>query len=311
MNVIVAGGSGLIGQSLTAALVENGHKVWVLTRNPTSIQLPWGVEPVPWDGKTTQGWSDLVSQADAVVNLAGANIGDLPWTNERKELIRSSRVEVGQAITNAIRDSQHRPKVFLQASGTNYYGTHEDDRLNEQSTAGSDFVADVAKDWEASTQPVEDLGLRRVVIRSGAVLTPEGGMLKRFLYPFQMYMGGAMGSGQQWISWIHIRDEVNAIRFLLENEEANGPFNLTAPNPVTNETFGRTLADILGRPFWAPIPAFAIRLLYGELSMMVLEGQRVLPERLLEMGFNFTFPSLRSALEDLLNPEPEIVKAQP
>ena len=300
MNILIAGGSGLIGHDLSRALLDNGHQVRVLTRSPQTAKLAKGAQAVGWDGKTPEGWLSQLEQSDALINLAGENIGDLPWTNERKAKIRSSRVEVGRAITRAIEAAAHRPRVLLQASGVSYYGSQADQVITEQSPAGHDFTASVAVDWEASTQGVEALGVRRVIMRTGIYLSPEGGALTRFLYAWRLYLGGPMGSGSQWISWIHPYDYIHAIQFLIENEQASGPFNLTAPEPLTNREFGRTLAEVMEKPFWAPIPAFAIKLLFGEMSTMVLDGQRVVPERLLEMGYPFKFEHLRPALEDLL-----------
>ncbi len=265
MNIIIAGGTGLIGQPLVQFLIERNHRVWVLSRSPQSARLPGNVEAVRWDGKTPQGWQHLVDQADAIINLAGENIGSLPWTNERKLRIRSSRVDAGAAITQAIEAAARKPRVLMQASAIGYYGPHGDEILTEASPAGSDFLSGVAVDWEASTQPVEALGVRRVIARTGIYLTPEGGVLDRFLYPWRMFLGGPMGSGSQWVSWIHRRDELNALRFLLENESSSGAYNLTAPEPVTNGEFGKTLAQVMGKPFWAPIPAFALKAMLGEM----------------------------------------------
>lgn len=300
MKTIIAGGTGLIGQALIQSLIANQHEVVVLSRSPERAHLPQGARATGWDGKTAQGWGQEVETADAIINLAGENIGDLPWTNARKESIRSSRMQAGQALAAAVLASTHRPKVFLQASAVGYYGPHGDELLNEQSSPGADYLAGVAVDWEASSQAVEELGVRRVILRTGIVLTPSGGVLTRFLLPWRFFLGGPMGSGRQWYSWIHMQDQVEAMRFLLEHEAASGVYNLTAPEPATNAGFGRTLAEVMGRPFWLPVPGFGLRLLLGEMSTLVLDGQRVLPERLLALGYAFRFASLRPALENLL-----------
>jgi uncharacterized protein len=300
MNIIIAGGSGLIGQAFITSVQSHGHQVWVLTRNPDQVRLPEGAKAIGWDGKTGQGWGHLVETTDAIVNLAGENIGEMPWTKERKARIRSSRVLVGQALADAVLASTRRPRVLMQASGVGYYGTHTDEPLTEQAGAGSDYIASVAVDWENATQAVEALGVRRIITRSGIVLTPKGGALSRFLWAWRAYLAGPMGSGKQWYSWIHMHDQVEAMRFLLENEAASGVYNLTTPEPVTNETFGRTLAKVMGRPFWLPVPAFGLRLLLGEMSTVVLDGQRALPERLQALGYRFAFPTLKLAFEDLL-----------
>jgi uncharacterized protein (TIGR01777 family) len=305
MKIILAGGTGLIGQTLIKRLIEEDHQVWVLSRNPPEKTLSStalvGVEWVRWDGKTTQGWGHLASEVDAIINLAGANIGERRWSAERKQVLRDSRVSSGKAIVAAIQENQHRPVVVIQIAGVGYYGPHGDEMLDEQSPAGMDFLAGVAKEWENSTNPVESLGVRRVVMRTGVVLSQKGGVLAPFLLQHRLFAGGPLGSGKQWISWIHMRDLMNSILYFLEREDARGVFNVTSPEPVTNAGFGKLLGKILRRPYWIPAPGFALRLALGEMSTLVLDGQRVLPRRLLEMGFQFQFPGLRGALEDLLN----------
>ncbi len=300
MNIIVAGGSGLIGQALIKALNQDGHAVWVLTRRPGEVALPPGVQAAGWDGKTTQGWQHLVDQADAMINLSGANIGEQPWTNERKRVLRASRVDSGAAITAAVEQSTKKPAVVLQIAGVGYYGPHGDEILDEEAAAGNDFLASVAQDWENSTRGVAGLGVRHVIMRTGVVLTPKGGVINPFLLQHRLFVGGPLGSGKQWMSWVHIQDLVNSFRFFLERADASGVFNITAPEPVTNATFGRTLGKVMRRPYWLPVPSFALKILLGEMSTIVLTGQRVVPRRLLEMGFQFQYPGLRQALEDLL-----------
>lgn len=300
MNIIVAGGSGLIGRALIQALSQDGHVVWVLTRRPGEFRLSQGVQAAGWDGKTPQGWQHLVEQADAIINLSGANIGERPWTNERKQVLRASRVDSGAAITAAVEQSAKRPAVVLQIAGVGYYGPHGDDILDEQAAAGNDFLASVAQDWENSTKGVSSLGVRHVIMRTGVVLTPKGGVINPFLLQHRLFAGGPLGSGKQWMSWVHIQDLVNSFRFFLDCADASGVFNITAPKPVTNATFGRTLGKVMRRPYWLPVPSFALKILLGEMSTIILTGQRVVPQRLLEMGFQFQFPGLRQALEDLL-----------
>jgi uncharacterized protein (TIGR01777 family) len=300
MKIVVAGGTGLIGQALVPDLVKRGHQVWVLSRQPGQVGLPDGVQAVGWDAKSPQGWEGVAAEADAMINLAGANIGARPWTNERKRLIRDSRVNAGQAIVAALREAGQRPRVVLQIAGVGYYGDRGDEPLDESAAPGNDYLARVAADWENSTQAVEALGVRRVVLRAGVVLARKGGVLAPFVLQNRLFAGGPLGSGRQWISWIHILDLVHAFNFFLENQEAQGVINVTSPEPVTNVVFGRTVAQVMHRPFWAPAPAFALRAVLGEMSTLVLDGQRVLPKRLLEMGFRFEFGELKKALEDLL-----------
>jgi len=305
MHVVIAGGTGLIGTALSRSLLAGGHRVTVLGRDPERARVGPGVEVRRWDARSAEGWVDLVESADAFVNLAGeslAGTGPLParWTAGQKRRIRDSRLFAGRAVVEAFRAASRRPDVLVQASGVGYYGPLAEAIASEDAPAGSDFLARLAVDWEASTEPVETLGVRRVVARTGVVLTMAGGALPRLVLPYRLFAGGPLGSGRQWVPWIHLADEVAAIRFLLDNAEARGPFNLTAPKAVTNAELGRTLGRVLGRPSWLPTPAFALRALMGEVADLVLTGQRVVPTQLQAAGFRFQFPELEPALRDLL-----------
>ena len=301
MNILVPGGTGLIGNAFTKMLVADGDQVWVLSRNPEKARTPLGVKVFRWDGQISQGWSHLLEQADAVVNLSGENLAASSWTAERKRLILVSRVETGQAIVAALKNTSNKPKVFMQASAIGYYGPGDDRILDETSPIGQDFLAQICGQWESSTQSVEEMGIRRVVIRTGLVQTAQGGMLPRLVLPFRLFVGGPLGNGQQWWPWIHLRDQVNAMIFLLKNPAAQGAFNLTAPEPVRMGEFGKTLGKVLRRPYWFPVPAIGMKLLLGEMSKIVLEGQRAVPRRLLDLGYHFHFTQLEPALHDLLD----------
>jgi uncharacterized protein (TIGR01777 family) len=300
MRIIITGGTGFIGTALTKNLLAEGHQVWILTRNLQTVRLVEGVRGVGWDGQTTAGWGELVSQVDAIVNLTGESLGTGPWTEERKKRILSSRVEAGQAISDAIRQANPRPKTLIQASAVGFYGPHGDEPVTEESAPGRGFLAEVCRAWEASSLPVEALGVRRVVIRTGVVLSKDGGALRRMMLPFGLFAGGPLGNGRQGLPWIHPADEVVGIRFLLENEKAHGVFNLSAPEPLSNAEFGIILAKVMRRPYWLPVPVFALRLLLGEMSTLVLEGQYMLPKRLQEHGFRFQFETAEAALRDLM-----------
>ena len=307
MNILISGGSGLIGRALTTELLKKGHEVSILTRDPQNPKdLPEKARLVQWDAVSTQGWAELVEETDAVINLAGENLageGFFPkrWTPERKGKILSSRLNAGKALTEAIRQAKNKPAVFIQSSAIGYYGASESKTFSENSPAGNDSMAQMAVQWEDSTREVENYGLRRVIIRSGVVLSRQGGALTRFLLPYRLFAGGPFGSGQQILSWIHIRDEVAAIIFLLENEKMEGIFNLTAPEPHSNKVFGKILGQVLKRPSWLLLPGFVMRLIFGEVASVILEGQRVIPSKLIDSGFQFGFPKLKPALEDLLN----------
>jgi hypothetical protein len=301
MRVVISGGSGLIGRALTASLAADGHEVLVLSRSPGKVTgLPAGASAVGWDGRTTEGWGDLVAGA-AVVNLAGAGIADARWSPERKSLIRSSRVDSTRAVTEAIQQASEPARVLVQGSAVGYYGPGGDQVLTEQAQPGSDFLAGVCVEWEGSSVGVEDVGVRRALIRTGVVLSTEGGALPRMLLPFRLFAGGPVGSGKQWLPWIHLADEVRAIRFLIDHEDAAGAFNLAAPEPVTSRQFAQAIGAVLHRPSFMPAPAFALRLMMGELADLVLEGQRAVPQRLQELGFTFRFPTAHGALRDLLD----------
>lgn len=308
MRVVITGGTGLIGRALAESLLEEGHQaVLVARRAGRARNLPAGARVVQWDGASAAGWGVEVDGADAVVNLAGASLaGDgllgIPfqrWTRERKEIILSSRVRAGQAVVEAIAAAAQRPKVLIQSSAVGYYGTGED-AVDEQALPGTDFLARVCQAWEGSTQAVESMGVRRVVVRTALVLSHRGGLFPIMVLPFRLFIGGRLGSGRAWFPWIHIRDQVRAIRYLMENPRASGAFNLVAPEAVRSADFTRTLARVLHRPAVLPIPAFLLRLGLGEKSTLVLEGQRPTPRRLTELGFTFEYRELERALRHLL-----------
>jgi uncharacterized protein (TIGR01777 family) len=298
MKVIIAGGTGLIGRQLTKELAQHGHEVIILSRNPEKvISVPKGVEVVAWDGVSSQGWGDLVNQAQAVVNLSGESVGGKGMfpsrlTDERKRRVRESRLFSGKALVEVIEAAEKKPQVFVQSSAVGYYGFHGDEKLNEDSPPGDDFFAEW-KDWEKVSEPVEEMGVRRVIIRSGIIFsTGSGSALNPLVLQFKLFAGGPIADGKQYISWIHEADEARAIRFLIENEDARGAYNLTAPNPATNAEVGKAIAKTLGRPYYLPAPEFAFNLAFGEVGALVTKGQRVMPERLLEQGFEFQFPEV-------------------
>ena len=305
MKIIITGGTGLIGKTLAGSLVGEGHEVIILSRNPGKHNLDAGAKLEKWDGKTAGSWSHLIDGADVVVNLAGASIageGFPPkrWTSAYKQLIRDSRINAGQAVVAAIKAAQKKPHLLIQSSAVGYYGPCGDQIIIDDSPPGDDFLANVCVDWEGSTAVVEEMGLRRVILRTGVVLSPDGGALPLMLLPFKLFAGGTLGDGKQWIPWIHLADEVRAIRFLMEQESASGSYNLSAPNPLTNKVFTQEIGRVLGRPSFIPAPAFALRLALGETSTIVLDGQRAIPKKLDELGFMFQFSEAGAALADLL-----------
>ena len=306
MRVMITGGTGLIGRALIEALQEHDHQVLVLSRNPDNYDdFPYDVEFLQWDAKTAQGWGDQINQVDALVNLAGENLAGKgffpsPWTPERKQRILNSRLRAGQALNAAIEAAERKPSVLIQASAIGYYGPRGDETITEESEPGDDFLAQTCVQWEHATRPVEAMGVRRAIIRTGIVLSSEEGALPRLLLPHRFFVGGPFGDGEQWYSWIHIADEAAAIRFLIENEQASGPFNLTTPDPLKNKDFGNTLGKVIGRPSWLPIPGLFMRTIFGEVATVVLDGQHVLPQKLEMLGFEFQYPTAEAALRDLL-----------
>ena len=301
-RVLITGGTGLIGRALMAGLAGGGYEVVVLSRRPERARgLPPGARAERWDARTAQGWGPLADGAWAVVNLAGEGIAAGRWTAERKRRIRDSRLDAGRAVVEAIAAARDRPAVLVQASGVGYYGPRDEGDVNEDAPPGQDYLARLAVEWEAATAAVEAMGVRRVVVRTGIVLSASAGALPRMMLPYRLFAGGRLGSGRQWVPWIHIADEAGAIRFLLENEKASGPFNLASPQPVRNAELARFLGRAMGRPSVVPAPGWLLRLALGEMSDMLLVGQKAVPARLLQMGYAFRFADAGAALADILH----------
>ncbi len=301
MRIVITGGTGLIGRALAAELWGAGHEVTVTSRSPERVEgMPGGVALRGWDAVSVEGILPIVEGVDAVVHLVGEGIGDGRWSAARKERIRASRVDSTRALVAALERSQARPAVLLQGSAVGIYGPRGDEALDEDSQPGTGFLAELVRDWEAAGAAAEASGVRRVVLRTGVVLAREGGALPRMALPFKLFVGGPLGGGRQWLSWIHVGDLVAAARFLLSEPEARGPFAVTAPEPLANRDFSRELGRALRRPSLAPVPGFVLRLVVGEMAETLLTGQRVLPKRLLAAGYTFRFPTAAAALADLL-----------
>lgn len=298
MNILITGGAGLLGRALTRSLLTDNYKVWILTRSPERAVLPLGAAALGWDGRAANGWGHIVNEMDAIVNLAGLNMSAWPWTEARKQAFWNSRVWAGQAVTSAIQSAHKRPRLLIQASGINYYGLRGN-LATESTPHGDDFLARLAAAWEFSSLPVEDLGVRRVIIRTAVVLSRQNLIMKLMELPARFFFGGRLGDGEQIMSWIHITDYVSAVRFLLESERARGPFNLIAPEASSNADFMRALARVMHRPYWFHVPAFLMRLALGEMNVLALEGRSSAPQKLQEAGYQFKFPTLSSALKDL------------
>ncbi len=300
MKVIITGGTGLIGRALADDLARDGHEVIILSRSSGLAKgLRPGMRLARWDGHSADGWGPLADGADAIVNLAGENLSAGRWTSQRKRAILESRMNAGSAVVEAVLQARKKPRVLIQSSAVGYYGPAGDELLSENAASGKDFLAGVCQDWEASTQAVETMGVRRVVVRTGVVLSPKSGALPRMLLPFRLFAGGPLGSGRQWMSWIHITDQVRALRFLIETPGARRAFNLSA-EPLTNRQFAQVAGKVMRRPAFFTVPSLLVRLAFGEMGTVVLDGQRVSAKRLADLGFKFRFPDTESALTDLL-----------
>lgn len=299
MRAIIAGGTGFIGKSLVEELKAHDWEIVVLSRRPKKVAEAFetGVIGMDWENGD---WPDMIGPDTAIVNLAGANIAAGRWTGSRKQHILKSRVNAGKRLVEAVKKSGSLPAVMIQASAVGYYGPCGSALVDEYAPSGTGFLADVTRQWEASTAGLESMGVRRCLIRTAMVLG-NGGALERMMTPFRLYLGGPVGSGLQGMSWIHMRDEVGAIRFLMENRATSGPYNLTSPEPVNSRVFAKTLGKVMGRPSAFPVPGIALRLLFGEMAdEVLLSGQMAQPERLLKAGYSFRFPALHDALSDVL-----------
>lgn len=295
MNVVIAGGSGYLGRALTARLRAAGHRARILTRTAAT-----DLDTLQWDGESRGAWTDAIESADAVVNLSGYSLAHWPWTAGVRKRFIQSRVGPGAALVEAIRWSTHKPALFLQVSGINYYGLRGDSPVDETAPAGSDFLARLCVRWEAATEAAEELGVRRVVARMAVVLGRSGGLLPLMCLPVRLFLGGPLGSGRQTIAWVHETDCTGALRFLIESPTARGAYNIVAPNRTSSEQFTREVCRNLQRPYWIPAPAFAMRFALGGMSDLILEGRPSAPAKLLAEGYQFAFPDVSAALSDLL-----------
>jgi uncharacterized protein (TIGR01777 family) len=301
MRVIITGGTGLIGRSLAARLASQGYEVIVLSRDPARAAKLFqqqglaAIQTIGWDGRAAQGWGALLGKESAVVNLAGASPAHWRWTGAYRARILESRMRAGAAVMQAI-ECSGPPDVVIQASAAGYYGDRGEEILTEQSPPGQGFRAEVCQAWEAS---IAQINCRRCILRTGIVLDTHAGALPPLLL-FARMLGSQLGDGQQWVPWMHKSDVAKAIQFLIERPALSGPSNLCAPEAVTNRDFIRSAQRVLKRFPVFPVPAFALRVLLGELSSVVLDSQRLLPQRLMDAGFQFDYPQLEQALQHLL-----------
>jgi len=294
MNILITGGTGFIGSALSPELERSGHNVLITTRHESTTKgkLTWNPPAlIP---------ADIISNIDAVVNLAGESITSGRWTKSRKELIISSRKNITRTLVQSMRSTQLRPRLLISASAIGYYGDHKDEYITEDTPPGIGFLPEVCKIWEAEALRAQELGIRVVIIRLGVVLDLDGGALPQIVRPFKMLVGGYIGSGKQWFSWIHRDDVVGIIQHILENENISGPVNATSPHPVTNKEFSLTLGKVLNVPSVLPVPGFMLKVAYGDFASVLIAGQRAIPQKLLRAGYKFKYPDIEGALRAIL-----------
>ncbi len=295
MKIVIAGGTGFIGGQLRKTLFSEGHEVVVLSRKPYQ-EFP----SVVWDGKSSGEWQSAIEGADAVVNLCGESIINGRWDLRRKKQIYDSRILPTRALVAALSQAKEKPKVLINASACGFYGDRDDEELNESSKPGDDFLGKLCVDWEREASIAQNLGVRTISLRMGIVLSREGGALRHLAFPFRLGIGGRLGSGRQWMSWIVLEDLISMILFLIDSQ-VFGPVNAVSPQPVRNSDFASLLAGMLKRPAWTFVPRWALGLGLGEVSAVLLSSQRAFPGKLEAAGFKFRFENLASALDFALN----------
>jgi uncharacterized protein len=301
MKILITGGTGFVGKQLTSRFVQDGNEVTILTRSLKGSGLPpQGVSYLQGDPTQKGLWQDAIKNHGAVINLAGASIFNR-WSEEYKKLIRESRIFTTQNIVEGIPSKADNKFTFFSTSAVGYYGFHGDEELDEDSPPGNDFLARMGVDWEAEALKAKDKGARVVITRFGIVLGEKGGALGQMIPLFKKYIGGPIGSGRQWFSWVHIKDLAEAFSFLMKHPEVSGPVNVCSPNPVRNKDLAKALGKALHRPSFFPAPGFMIKLVLGEFGSVILEGQRVIPRKLLKHGFAFQYPNIEKALRNILS----------
>ena len=300
MKILITGGTGFVGTQLTSRLIQDGHEVTILSRSAKrSGEVPRGISYVQGDPTQKGPWQEAIKNHDAVINLAGASIF-AKWTEEHKKAIRESRVSTTQNIVQGIPPHPEKQFTVLSTSAVGYYGFCGDEELTEASPNGEDFLARIASEWEGEALKAKEKGARVVITRFGIVMGEKGGALSQMIPLFKKYIGGPIGSGKQWFSWVHIKDLSEAFAFLLKHPEISGPVNVCAPNPVRNKDLAKALGRVLNRPSFMPAPGFMVKLVLGEFGSVILEGQRVIPKRLLDSGFAFQYPDIDKALQGIV-----------
>jgi len=299
MKLIITGATGFIGWVLVERLRKQSHSLVLLSRKPLSQQNTSREKWLTWEPGMGGAWEGAIDGADGIIHLAGEPIAAKRWTKAQKEKLRTSRIDTTGSLVNAVAKARVKPRFMISSSAVGYYGSRGDETLTEESPPGNDFLSRLCVEWEDEARKAEGHGVRLALLRTGIVLGKGKGALAKMVPPFKMFLGGRLGSGRQWMPWIHIDDEVGLIHFLMENENARGAFNATAPNPVTMSEFSSALGKALNRPAWAPVPASVLTLLLGEMAEMLLAGQRALPSSAEQLGFRFKYKNVANALASL------------
>ena len=299
MNLVLTGASGFIGSVLSERLSCDGHTLVLLSRTPPADKILAKKRWLSWQPGADGEWERSVDGADGIIHHAGEPIAGKRWSMSQKEKLRSSRMETTRALVGAIRKAKAKPKFLLSSSAVGYYGPHGDETISEANAPSNNFLGQLCVDWEAEANKAIEFGVRVALLRTGIVLGKGKGALAKMVPPFKFFVGGSLGNGKQWFPWIHLSDHVGLIEFIIKNEKASGPFNLTAPNPVTMSEFCKALGKVLHRPSWAPVPAPLLSLMLGEMAEMLLTGQRAVPQAALSLGYQFKFPTVLHALESL------------
>lgn len=303
MKILIFGATGFIGKALTNYLYAQKHEVAIITRNRLKAKAIFAdrIQTFEWDFQDTKALSKIIASHEVLVNLAGENIASQLWTKKQKERIIHSRVQLGNMISNAISESENKPSILIQASAIGFYGYQTKEICTEKSPKGNGFLTQVSEEWEKSTEEVENFGVKRIVVRTGVVLGKDGGILPKFIFPIKYFMGSNFGKGNNWISWIHIRDEIRAIEFLIQNNESSGVYNLVAPNAIRSFQLNKLIGKKLQRPIWLYIPKFILKLILGQMAKeLLLSDQRVIPEKLQTEGFIFFYPEIENAIHEFV-----------
>ncbi|MBY0155952.1 MULTISPECIES: TIGR01777 family oxidoreductase [Cytobacillus] len=299
MRIAIAGGTGFVGNALVKKLLEKKHEIFILTRNISHKQHSKNLNYIQWlnDDDSPE---DVLESIDVFINLAGESINSGRWTEDRKKRILNSRITATKEVRRIISRLEEKPYTLINASAVGYYGTSQVETFTESSRkSGTDFLAETVRRWEEEAAKAEEFEVRTVFCRFGIILEKNDGALPRMALPYKLFAGGTVGTGSQWVSWIHLDDAVSGILYCIEHEQLQGPVNFTSPYPVTMKEFGQILGEVLNRPHWMPAPGFALKIALGEMSTLVLEGQKVLPEKLQSFGYEFLYPELKAALSDI------------